>query len=140
METFIGNILAWAIGAFAVATWLMWWFTTSLPQHLFNLASVLGYRKGATEFWTHRDPEIGYAARVGDLTQGDWTMWLNGKFGQDHPKLAQLFQCPGCMSGQASLWLSVAFALLMWHWLWVPVGLATWPAAGRILARAAADV
>ena len=134
METLVLNILIWALGPFAVASILMVVFTTKFVQHVFEILKWFRYRRKTPEYYEFHDPVLDYTENVGNLTKSDMDKWLlQGPFHKDHPRLAELLTCPGCMAMQCSLWLGLVTSLCVGNlWLW-PIAFLTWPSAGRIL-------
>jgi len=134
METILTYVLIWALGPFAVASVLMVFFTTKFNQHLFEVAKKLGYRRKHDTYYVYTDATLDYQEDVGKLTKADMDKWmLEGDFGVEHPKLAELLTCPGCFSMQCGLWFGLIAACSIGQlWFW-PVAFLTWPSAGRVI-------
>jgi hypothetical protein len=134
MEIILTNCLIWVVGAFAVASLLMVFFTTKFTQHLFEIARKLGYHRKDPEFYRYSDAALDYKEDVGRLTRGDMDKWLlHGPFGAKHRMLAELLTCPGCMSMQLGLWLGLLTAVVTGQWWYWPAAFLSWPSAGRVI-------
>lgn len=101
------------------------WTQSNLPIHLFEILRFTGWRKDAEDFW----PAPG---AMTDWTRLDFVTWSALKL---PPLLADLINCPVCMSYHISFWTSAAMAAALsffpiggWQWLLIPAGTLGWPA------------
>ena len=114
----------------------MVFFTTKFPQHLFEIARTLGYKRKDPDFFIYQTEVAGipYEESVGNLTAADFESWLfEGDFGSRHPKIAELLTCPGCFSMQLGLWLGLIMAIAIQQWWMWPIAFVSWPSAGRLI-------
>lgn len=111
----------WA-GLSIAAGLVLAWTQSNLPIHILEVLRFLGWHSRTADFWT------------GDMscwTRRDFQAWTALKL---HPWLADLVNCPVCMSYHISFWVAsgLTAALACWHparllLLLIPLGTLIWP-------------
>jgi hypothetical protein len=94
-------------GALSVSSVLMWWFTTNLQIHVFQVIKFLGYKKNDPSFW-----DCGSGLGMEFWTKIDCANWMARVL---PGWLGELLSCPGCLSMHVSLWLAAFFTVMTWH-------------------------
>jgi hypothetical protein len=108
---------AYAAGACVVSSWLMWWFITELPTHVFSILRFLGLKKKDDTFWS-KEIIIGEGAeafpvvqKFKDLTKDERDEWMSDNL---YPFFSGLLTCPGCLSMHISFWTALCVSVFLW--------------------------
>ena len=103
------DIIILVAGAFATASWMMWWFTTSQPVHVLEVLRYLGWRAKDKEFWSAEVMPQFPKIDLSKWTRPEFDEWMH----QRNTYLAELLTCPGCFSFHIALWLSLFVNTIM---------------------------
>jgi len=133
------DIIILVAGAYVVASWMMWWFTTSLPIHVLEVLRYFGWRSKDTEFWgaevMPNFPKIDLAK----WTRPEFDDWMH----KLNPYIGELLSCPGCFSFHVAFWVSALVNTMMgfidgftlWRLLMFYLCWKAWPFAANSLLK-----